>query len=37
LLAVTIIEVGDEDVTLDANPPLAGEDLTFDIELMEIV
>jgi len=37
LLAVTIIEVGDENVTLDANPPLAGEDLTFDIELVEIV
>ncbi len=37
LLDVTIIEVGDEDVTFDANPPLAGEDLTFDIELVEIV
>jgi peptidylprolyl isomerase len=37
LLAVTIVEVGDENITLDANPPLAGEDLTFDIELVEIV
>jgi peptidylprolyl isomerase len=37
MLAVTIIEVGDENITLDANPPLAGEDLTFDIELVEIV
>jgi len=37
LLAVTIIEVGDENITLDANPPLAGEDLTFDIELVEIL
>ena len=36
LLAVTIIEVSDENLTLDANPPLAGEDLTFDIELLEI-
>ena len=37
MLAVTIIEVGDENITLDANPPLAGEDLTFDIELVDIV
>jgi peptidylprolyl isomerase len=37
LLAVTIIEVNDDNITLDANPPLAGEDLTFDIELVEIV
>jgi len=36
LLAVTIMEVNDENITLDANPPLAGEDLTFDIELVEI-
>ena len=36
LLAVTIIEVNDENITLDANPPLAGEDLTFDLELVEI-
>ena len=37
LLAVTVIEVNDANITLDANPPLAGEDLTFDIELVEIV
>jgi len=36
LIAVTIIEVSDEKITLDANPPLAGEDLTFDLELVEI-
>jgi peptidylprolyl isomerase len=36
LLVVTIIKVDEENVTLDANPPLAGEDLTFDIELLEI-
>lgn len=34
---VTIAEVGEEQVILDANHPLAGEDLTFRIELVEIV
>jgi FKBP-type peptidyl-prolyl cis-trans isomerase 2 len=33
---VTIIEVKDDSVILDANHPLAGEDLIFDIELVEI-
>jgi peptidylprolyl isomerase len=36
LLVVTVIEVNDENIILDANPPLAGENLTFDIELVEI-
>lgn len=35
-LVVTIAEVNDEMVRLDANHPLAGKDLTFDIELVEI-
>lgn len=34
---VTVIEVTEEKVTLDANHPLAGQDLTFEIELMETV
>lgn len=34
---VTITEVKDETVMLDANHPLAGQDLIFDIELVEIV
>ena len=37
VITVIISEVSDEAVTLDANHPLAGEDLTFDLELAEIV
>lgn len=33
----TIMDVTDDAVTMDANHPLAGKDLTFDIELVEIV
>jgi FKBP-type peptidyl-prolyl cis-trans isomerase 2 len=33
---VVVTEVKDETVVLDANHPLAGEDLTFDIELVSI-
>ena len=31
-----IVSVADEKVTLDGNHPLAGKDLNFDIEVMEI-
>lgn len=34
---VTIREVGREQVVLDANHPLAGKDLTFDLTLVEVV
>ncbi|HUR10026.1 MAG TPA: peptidylprolyl isomerase [Flavitalea sp.] len=36
VIPVTIVEVGEESVILDANHPLAGQDLIFDIEIMEI-
>ena len=34
---VTVTKVTESEVTVDANLPLAGEDLTFDIELIDIV
>lgn len=33
---VKIIDITDEHIMLDANPPLAGEDLIFDLELVAI-
>ena len=34
---VVVSQIKDESVMLDANHPLAGQDLVFDIELVEIV
>lgn len=33
---VKVAAIGDSSITLDANHPLAGEELVFDIELVEI-
>ena len=36
-MAVTITDIKGETVTLDGNHPLAGQDLTFELELVAIV
>ncbi len=35
--SAVIVEVGEDDAVLDFNHPLAGKDLTFEIELVEVV
>lgn len=35
ILRVVVVEITDTYITLDANPPLAGHDLTFKLELVE--
>ncbi len=36
LMAVEVIDLTDDFIVLDANPPLSGKDLTFDLELVAI-
>ena len=36
VIPVVVVGIGEDSVTLDANHPLAGQDLIFDIELVEI-
>lgn len=33
---VVVVEVNEDSITVDANHPLAGEDITYEIELLEI-
>jgi peptidylprolyl isomerase len=37
MLPITVVGLDDQSVTVDANHPLAGQDLVFDVELVEIV
>lgn len=36
-MPVKVVGVDDQKITLDANHPLAGQDLVFDIQLVEII
>lgn len=36
-MLVTVVEIDKENVSLDSNHPLAGEELTYDFELVEIL
>ena len=36
VIPVLVIDLSEDTITLDANHPLAGEDLTFELELMNI-
>ena len=37
LYLVTIVEMNDEEISFDSNHPLAGEELTYDFDLIEIL
>ena len=37
IILVKVMQINDNSVTFDANHPLAGKDITFDIHLLEIV
>ena len=37
IMPVRVVEIAEDSVTLDANHPLAGEALTFEVTLVEIV
>jgi peptidylprolyl isomerase len=34
---LTVVDVDEDSITVDANHPLAGRDLVFDIELVEVI
>ncbi len=35
-MAVRVVDVGDDGVTIDGNHPLAGEDLTFELKVVDV-
>lgn len=35
ILKMRVVQLDDKNITLDANPPLAGQNLTFQIEIVE--
>ncbi|MHA6299895.1 FKBP-type peptidyl-prolyl cis-trans isomerase [Devosia sp. CAU 1758] len=37
MLPITVVGVDEQSVTVDANHPLAGKDLVFEVELVEVV
>lgn len=37
VMPITVVAMDEDSVTVDANHPLAGQDLVFDVELVEIV
>lgn len=37
VMPITVVDLDEETVKVDANHPLAGQDLVFDVELVEIV
>lgn len=37
LLPITVVALDDSSVTVDANHPLAGQDLVFEVEVVEVV
>ena len=37
MLPITVVDVSEASVIVDANHPLAGQDLVFDVELVDIV
>lgn len=37
MMPITVVDMDDQSVTVDANHPLAGQDLVFDVELVEVV
>jgi peptidylprolyl isomerase len=37
VVEVTVVEVKEDSITVDANHPLAGEDITYEVELLQIL